>query len=149
MWILSIVPTILLSWVINALLLAGIVGTLGGFFIKFIPLVNTYRLQIQIISVVLLTFGVYLKGGYDTEIKWRARVEEAEARVFVAEKKAEVANSQIKTNVVEKIKVVKEQQIVYRDRIIASADKINQHCVIIPDAINILNQAAKQQGTSK
>ena len=149
MWILSIVPTALLSWVISTFLLTGIVGTLAGFFIKFIPLVNTHRLQIQVISVILLTFGVYLKGGYDTEIKWRDRVVEAEAKVLIAEQKAEAANAQIKTNVIEKIKVVKEQQIVYRDRIVASADKMDQQCVVIPEALNILNQAAKPPSVSK
>jgi len=149
MFLLSIFPTALLSWVINALLVAGIVGTIAGFFVKFIPFVNTYRLQVQIIGVILITLGVYMKGSYDTEIVWRLRVAEAEQKVKIAEQKAAEANAQIKVEVVEKIKVVKEQQIVYRDRINTVAQKIDQQCVITPEVLDILNQAAKTPEVSK
>ena len=149
MFLLSIFPTWLLSWVINALLVAGIVGTIAGFFVKFIPFVNTYRLQVQIIGVILITLGVYMKGSYDTEITWRARVAEAEQKVKIAEQKAAEANAQIKVEVVEKIKIVKEQQIVYRDRIKTVAEKIDQQCVITPEVLDILNQAAKTPEVSK
>lgn len=149
MLLLSIVPTSLLIWVINAVLLAGIVGTIAGFFIKFIPFVNTYRLPVQIISIILLVVGVYWKGGYGVEMEWRARVAEAEEKVKIAEQKAVEANAQIKTKIVEKIKVVKEQQIVYKDRIVEVAKKMDDQCVIAPEALDILNQAAKTPGEGK
>ena len=149
MFLLSIIPTALLGWVINTILLVGVVGTIVGFFVKFIPYVNTHRLQIQIISVIIIAFGVYLKGGYDTEIKWRDRVAEAELKVQIAEQKAAEANENIKTEIVEKIKVVKEEKIVYRDRIVQASDKIDSQCTIDSEVIEILNQAAKTPGAKK
>lgn len=149
MFLLSIIPTALLGWVINTILLVGVVGTIVGFFVKFIPYVNTHRLQIQIISVIIIAFGVYLKGGYDTEIKWRDRVAEAELKVQIAEQKAAEANENIKTEIVEKIKVVKEEKIVYRDRIVQASDKIDRQCTIDSEVIEILNQAAKTPGAKK
>lgn len=149
MFLLSIIPTALLSWVINAVLLAGIVGTIAGFFVKFIPFVNTYRTQVQIVGVILIILGVYMKGSYDTEMTWRGRVAEAEEKVRIAEQKAAEANAKIKVEVVEKIKVVKEQQIVYRDRINTVAQQIDQQCVITPEVLDILNQAAKTPEVSK
>lgn len=149
MLLLSIIPTSLLIWVINIVLLAGIVGTIAGFFIKFIPFVNTYRLPVQIISIVLLVVGVYWKGGYGVEMEWRSRVAEAEEKVRIAEQQAAEANANIKTKIVEKIKVVKEQQVIYKDRIVASADKMDQKCEVIPEALDILNQAAKTPGEGK
>jgi len=149
MFLLSIIPTALLGWVINTILIVGVVGTLVGFFIKIIPFVNTYRLYVQIAGIILIALGVYLKGGYETEMKWRDRVTEAEEKVRIAEQKAAEANAQIKIEVVEKIKVVKEKQIVYRDRINASAEKIDQQCVIIPEVLDILNQAAKTPKVTK
>jgi hypothetical protein len=149
MLLLSIIPTSLLIWVINAVLLVGIVGTIAGFFIKFIPLVNTYRLLIQIVSIVLLVIGVYWKGGYGVELEWRARVAQAEEKVRIAEQRAAEANAEIKIKVVEKIKIVKEQQLVYRDRIIEKEKIIDAECKVAPEALDILNQAAKTPGESK
>lgn len=84
-----------------------------------------------------------MKGSYNTEVVWRSRVAEAEEKVRVAEQKAAEANAQIKVEVVEKIKVVREQQLVYRDRINTVSQQIDQQCVINPEVLNILNQAAK------
>jgi hypothetical protein len=70
------------------------------------------------------------------------RVQELEAKVAAAEKAAAEANGKVETVYVDRVKVVKEIQYVTKTRIDRSAAKIDQNCVIGPEAIEILNQAA-------
>ena len=109
----------------------------------FIPFVNQYRLPVQIASVILLVLGVYFKGGYATEMAWRDKVKAAEERAALAEKQAEEANGKIQTQIVEKVKVVKENTVVYRDRIKEVEKQIDAKCEVAPEAVDIHNAAAR------
>jgi hypothetical protein len=68
MWILHLLPDALIAWIVNTILIAGAVITVAGFFVRFIPVVNTYRVPVQIAGILLLTAGVYFEGGYTTEM---------------------------------------------------------------------------------
>jgi hypothetical protein len=142
-WMISLIPDSILIWFINIILLAGLVGTLAGFFIKFIPFINQYRYPIQIISIILLVGGVYFKGGYSTEMAWREKLRIAEEKARIAEAQAVEANNKINTKIVEKVKVVKENTVVYRDRIKEVEKLIDKECKVAPEAIDIHNAAAK------
>jgi hypothetical protein len=103
---------------------------------------------LQILSIILLVGGVYFKGGYSTETEWRARVAEMEQKVAEAEAKSQQTNTVIKTKIVNKIKTVKEYQIVYQDRIKEVEKIIDAECKVAPEAITILNDAARlRKGT--
>lgn len=144
-WMFSLIPDSLLLWFVNILLFAGLVGTVAGFFIKFIPFVNTYRLPVQIVSIVLLVAGVYFKGGYATEMAWRDKIKAAEERAAIAEEKAKETNVKIQTKIVEKIKVVKQIQIVNQERIVKEKEYIDKDCRVPQVAVDIHNDAAKNR----
>lgn len=153
MWILSLIPDAMLAWVVNSILIAGVVGFLASFFfgyvVRWLPAIAPYHLLIQVISIILLVSGVYFKGGYSVEMSWRARTAELEAKVAVAEQKSKDANEQIKTVVVEKIKVVKDTKVVIQEKLKTVEVKIDANCKVIPDAINILNESANNPGVKK
>lgn len=150
---LSLIPDAFLAWVINTILITGIIGFAVSFFfgfvVRWLPAITPYHLLIQIVSIILLVSGVYFKGGYSVEMSWRERTAELEAKVAVAEKKSQQANEQIKTVVVEKIKVVKDTQIVIQEKLKTVEVKIDSQCKIDPSAINILNEAASNPGVKK
>lgn len=141
MWLLHLLPTSFLLWVVNTVLYVGIATTIAGFFITFIPFVNRYRLPTQIIGVIILTAGVYFKGGYSVETEWRSRVAEVEKKVAVAEEKAKKASSKIQIKIVEKIKIVKQN--VEKTKIIIQKEKaeINRECKLNDVAIDVYNQS--------
>jgi hypothetical protein len=153
MWMLSFIPDSFLIWVINIVILAGLGGivvtTLFKFFIKFMPWLIPYRTLAQVVSLVLLISGIYLRGGYDTEMNWRAKVEEAEAKVAIAEAKSKETNTQIKTVYVDRIKVVKDTKVVIQERIKNIEVKIDSQCRVVPEAIDVLNDAARKPGVKK
>ena len=147
---LSLIPDAMLAWVVNTILIAGIIGFTASFFfgyvVRWLPSIAPYHLLIQIISIVLLVSGVYFKGSYSVEMSWRARVAEMEAKVAIAEQKSKEANTQIQTVYVDRVKVVKEKQIVIQEKLKTVEVKIDANCKVVPEAINILNEAA---GTNK
>jgi len=151
---LSFVPDSLLLWLVNTILIVGAIGSFLSFFVlhkilnKF-PALAPYHLLIQIVSIVLLVAGVYLKGGYGVEMAWRERVADLEAKIKVAEAKSEQANVDLAAKQKEKVKVVKEVQVVIKEKIVQVAGKIDAECKVDPDAITIINDAAKNQVRTK
>lgn len=93
--------------------------------------------------------GVYLKGGYSVEMEWRAKVKEVEEKVAVVEQKSQEANVVVQKVYVDKIKVVRDTKIVVQEKIVEVEKIIDAECKVAPEALDILNQAAKNPGASK
>ena len=145
MWFLHFIPDSFLIWIVNITCIVGLVATVGGFFLGWVPFVNRYKTPLQIIGIVLLTVGVYWKGGYSTEMEWRARVAEVEAKVKVAEAKAKQANSHVQTKIVTKIVKIKEKQQVVKERIQQNKAVINRECKLSDEAISIYNSSITKE----
>ena len=151
MWILHLLPDSAIAWIVNIILIAGAVTTVAGFFVKFIPFVNTYRIPVQIAGILLLTVGVYFEGGYSTEIAWRERVREVEAKVAEAEKKSHETTVEVVTKFVKRTQIVREkgQDIVtYIDREVVKNQeviKFIENCPIPEVIVNTHNAAARNQ----
>lgn len=148
MWILHLLPDALIAWVVNMILIAGAVTTAAGFFVRFIPFVNTYRIPVQIAGILLLTTGVYFEGGYTTEMAWRERVREVEAKLQVAETRSAEVNAEIVTRVVTQTRIVRERGndiVRYVDREVVKNQeviKFVENCPIPEIIVNTHNAAA-------
>lgn len=147
MWLLHFFPDSLLAWFVNTVLILGIIGFTASFFFgyvaRYVPQLIPYRMIIQIASIVLLVAGVYFKGGQAAEMQWRERVRELEAKVAVAEQQSKEANEQLNTKVKEKVKVVKETQVVVQEKIKTVQVQIDSQCKITAETLDVLNEAAK------
>ena len=108
MWLLHLLPDSLILYITYAMLAVGLAGIILGFFLGKIPFVSQYRLPIQIVSIILFCSGLYWYGGYSTEMMWRERVAEMEAKVAEAEKKSQAANAEIQQRIVERTKLIKQ-----------------------------------------
>ncbi len=150
MWFLSFVPDSLLAWIVNTVFVVGAIGSFLSFFVlhrilnKF-PALAPYHLLIQIVSAVLLVVGIYWKGGYGVEMEWREKLRIAEEKARIAEQQAAELNTKLDAEIKKKQKVVKENTIIYRDRIKEVAKVIDNQCVVAPEAIDIHNAAAKNR----
>jgi len=112
--------------------------------LDLVPIIDTINNAVaaRFAATAVLMLSIWMAGGIANEDKWKARVQELEAKVAAAEKSAVEANSKIETVYVDRVEVVKEIQYVTKSRIDQSADKIDRNCVIDSEAISILNQAA-------
>jgi hypothetical protein len=115
-----------------------------GFILRFKFLEN-WRLILQVIGVMALGAGLYMKGGYEVEMEWRNRVAEMEAKVAAAEAKSKETNTVIQERVVTKIKRVKEVQVKNKEVIKQVEKIINAECTVPKEAIDILNAAARNE----
>ena len=146
MWILSILP----DAAIHIIFGLGILGTIAGFVLGFIPLVKTYQLAIQVISILVLVFGVYLEGGLADYKEWELRVKEMEAKIAQSETKSAEKNIEIQEKIVEKTRVIREKGrdiIQYIDKEVIKKEEVIKYienCPVPKDVIDTLNKAAEK-----
>jgi len=143
MWLLHLLPTSLILWIVNIAMIVGLLGILVSFFVKFIPFINIYRTPIQIVSIIIFCSGIYWYGGYTTEMIWRDEVAKLEEKVAEAEKQSVKTNTVIKKVYVDRVKIVKQDVVVVQEKIREVEKLIDKDCRVAPEAIQLLNQAAK------
>ena len=148
-WMIDLIPDAMLNWVYWLIIAVGVTGVLAGWIGKWIPFYGNYVKILQPVGIVLLVLGVWLRGGYDVEMSWRAKVAEAEARVAAAQQKSQETNTVIEQKIVEKTKVIKgktEYITQYLDREVVKKEEIIKYieqCPVPKEIIDIHNQAAE------
>jgi hypothetical protein len=142
-WIFSLIPDAILNWVYWAIIAIGLTGMFAGWFGKFIPMYGKYVGILKPVGIILVILGVWLRGGYDTEMAWRAKVAEAEAKVAKAEAASQEVNTKLETERKKKAKVRTEYITTVKERIVKETQVIDAECKVAPEAISILNDAAK------
>ncbi len=145
MWVLSVLP----EAIIHTIFGIGVFGVIAGFVLGFIPFIKAYKLAIQVISILLLVFGVYLEGGLADYKEWELKVKEMEAQVAEAKAKGAEKNVEIQEKIVEKTKVVREKGqtiIKYVDREVVKNEEVIKYieqCPTVPSIIiEQMNKAA-------
>lgn len=145
MWILSILP----DAAIHIIFGLGILGTIAGFVLGFIPFIKAYRLAIQVIGLIVLVFGVYLEGGLADYKEWELKVAEMQAKLAQAETKSSEKNIEIQEKIVEKTKIVREKGrdiIKYVDREVIKDNEVIKYVEQCPNVpaivIEQMNKAA-------
>jgi hypothetical protein len=121
MWILKFLP----DWIFYAILVAGLLGLLLTYVMKFIPFVYIYRTPIQVGSILAIVIGTYMAGAISNEEAWQARVKEMEDRVAAATVQSNEENVKIVEKLVKKTEYItrRGQDIVqYVDREIVKYD---------------------------
>jgi hypothetical protein len=95
MWQITYMLSLLPDWFWTLVLIAGILGVLAAWVLKFIPFVSTYRLPIQVGSILLLLVGVYFQGVIANEAKYKAEHERLSALIAKQEAEFKVINAEL------------------------------------------------------
>lgn len=138
MWILTILP----DWAIHTIFSLGVLGVILGFVLGFIPFISRYKLPIQIISLLVVSLGIYLEGGLANNKEWLLKVAEMEKKVAEAQVKSEKVNTEIITKVVTKDKIIREKGDEVVKYIEKEVVKVNNICPAIPKPAIIAHDAA-------
>ena len=147
MWLMNFLP----NWIFHAILLAGVLGLIASLVLKFIPFINTYKLPVQVLSILLIVTGVWFEGAISNQAEWEARVAEMQVKVAEAEAKSSEANVKIVTKIVKKTKRIREKGdaiISYIDREVVKNNeviKFVENCPIPDIIIKTHNAAALNQ----
>lgn len=148
MWLLHFLPDSFIQFIVHTILIAGVVGCFLFFFVinrllRWFPPLSKYVTLAQIASAVLLAAGVYFEGGYSTEMQWRERVREMEAKVAQAEQESKEANDKLDKKSADKVKVIQGKQIIVKQYIDREVAKYNDQCNIPKPFIDAHNQSAE------
>jgi hypothetical protein len=146
MWLIHFFPSDWLLIIINGLFWIGIISFFVCFFLiskltNRIPAISSHYLTLQIISSLLLVAGIYYKGGYAIEMKWRSKVETLEREIKIANAKSKEKNVEIVTVYKDKIKIVKQTVTQIKNEIEEKKNDINEGCILTPTAIEMYNKA--------
>ena len=147
MWLMNFLP----DWIFHAILLAGVLGLLASFVLKFIPVISTYKLPIQAAAILLIVVGVWFEGAMSNQAEWEARVAEMQVKVAKAEAKSQEENIKIVTKTVKKLELVRtrgDDIINYVDREVVKDKeviKFVENCPIPQIIVNTHNAAALNQ----
>jgi len=111
-WILHFLPDGFLEFIINSILVVGFIMTILSIFVinkllLWFPAIAGYYRILQAVSVAVFLAGVYLKGGYSTEMHWRERVAEMQKQVDEAHTRSMAANNVIVEDTRAKVKYLK------------------------------------------
>lgn len=148
MWLLHFFSDGFIEFIVHTVLVLGIVGTVLTFgvlnrVLLLMPFLAPYYQALRAISVIFLISGIYLEGGYSTEMAWRERVREMEARVAAAEAESQEANSKLEKKSQEKIKVIQGRQVIVKQYIDREVTKYDNQCVIPEAFVKAHNQSAE------
>ena len=105
MWILDWLP----FWVFHLTVLVGLAGLASSLVLKFVPFISTYQLPIQVASIAVLVFGVYMEGGIATQEKWEAKVAEVKLEMAKKETASAEVTTKVVTKYINKVQIVKEK----------------------------------------
>ena len=142
MWLLSFLPDNYLHMAVFAILVTGGILYLVGLLLNLYPPSYPYREPVRIISTVLMIAGVYGYGSYDTEMHWRLKVAEVQAKLDAAEAKSNSVNAQVQTKIVVQKQIIHDRQVVVQKEIQTVEKRIDEECKLDPVIPKILNDAA-------
>lgn len=140
MWILRWLP----DWLFYVILLAGVVGYLATYLLKFIPIpfIYMYKNPIQLGSVALIVFGTFMSGAIYDNNAWEERVRELEAKMKVAEQQSIEANDKINQKTDNQKEKIVERQVVLKQFVDREIVKYDGNCVIPQEFIDAVNRSS-------
>ena len=143
LWFIQLIPTSWLEFAALMILIVGAVMFFAGYIFKYTPFVKQYNFPLRVIGFILLLAGAYFNGGLGVEMEYRARIEEMQKRVELAEEESRKANSQIERVIEQQTVVVKEDTAETLAEIERLKAEINANCELTPEMIILYNKGVE------
>ena len=144
-WMWSLIPTSVITWIVNGLIVVGVVGVCASWVAKWIPFVNTYRGPVQLVGIICLVLGVYFKGGADVEMRWRTQALELQAKADKAAEESREANKKLSAEIKKNQQLTKEVKNAVKAGIKANAKQMDSQCTVDSVAIELHNRSSLNQ----
>ena len=137
-WILTLLPELL----IHAILAVGLIALFVATFVGKIPLINQYKLPIQIVALLLTITGVYFEGALGYKNSVALEVAELKRKLAEAEVKSQKTNTEIVEKIVKDTEVIRMKGETITEYVDREVSVYNNKCEIPAEVINAHNAAA-------
>ena len=112
-----------------------------------LPILWQYQMPFRIAGIVLLTAGVYFRGGYSVEMTWRERVAEVEAQLKEAEQRSNELNDQLSDLAKKKTQIIRGRTEYITQYIDQNLKRYDNQCRIPQEFVKAHNDAARKPNT--
>ena len=143
LWFIQLIPTSWLEFAALMILIVGAVMFFAGHIFKYTPFVKQYNFPLRVIGFILLLAGAYFNGGLGVEMEYRARIEEMQKRVELAEEESRQANSQIERVIEQQTVVIQQDTAETLAEIERLKAEINANCELTPEMIILYNRGVE------
>lgn len=143
-WIIGKIPATV--WLMMAI--GGSVLFLAGGILGRLPQFKAYAVFIKPVGIILAILGIYMYGGASIIDHYQKMIAEYEQKIKVAEEKSVAVNTVIEERIRYETQIIRDNQIVYQDRIIEVATEVDGQCKVHPEIVEILNNAAENPLTN-
>jgi hypothetical protein len=128
---------------VHILVVICMIGFIASYFIKNIPFITQYNLPLRIGCLILFVVGVFFEGTIYNEKVWKQRVLVLEEKVKVSQIQSDNANKELQKLLDNNKQELQEAQIALQERIARKSEVLDSACIVSPEAISILNDAAR------
>lgn len=143
MWIIEFLP----EAAIHIIFSIGVIGIIVGLIAGFISSIKQYKLIIQIVSVLMLSLGLFLEGGLADTKEWQLKILELQVRVKESETASAQENARTQDKTIAKTESVREKTrevIKYVNRDIVKREEVVKYverCALPQDVVDAHNRA--------
>lgn len=151
-WLITNLILAIPAWAWISLTAVGLFAYVAAGFLDRVPSINIQAEIVRLLGIIAMVIGVFMWGGSGVASIYKAQIEEQKEKVRIAEAKSQKVNIVIEEKIVEKVKYVKQKQLVvyqYIDREIVKYDTKfmpGGTCEIPKEFIKSLNDAALTGG---
>ena len=138
MWLLSWLP----DFIIHLMVIAGVLGIIASWFFGFVPFISQYKLPIQIISIIVLVFGIWTEGANSNNNTWLLKVKELEVKLAKAETQSAQVNTVLVEKILEKDRIIKDKQNELKNAINKYA---TDECKLSNAAVSLYNSSSQNE----
>ena len=141
-WMIGLLP----AWVFQFMTLSGVVLLLASRFLNNIAVIKQHSLPAYLAGMAITATGLYYSGVRSSNEVWEQKIAAVKEQIKLAENKSQEVNTVIQTQVVEKVKVVKER--VYVNKQINAntvAHQVDSKCIVPESAVVLINSASQNE----
>lgn len=131
------------------MIIAGFLLYLAVKLARFLPVLQAQKLLAEIIALVLLAMGFYLKGIQVDREELRNQARQAIERAEAAEQATAEANQKLQDLARQRSRVIRDNRVIVQEKIKEVERIINRECVVAPVVIDLHNQAARTPGAKQ
>jgi len=140
-WMIGLLP----DWVFQIATSFGIILLIASQFLKHIPFISQYNLPAYVLGVIITIAGVYYEGMRSSTELWQAKIKVIEDQVKVAENKSREVNTVIETQIVERVKIVKDTKNANKETAKLIARQLDSKCVVPESTVMLINSASQNE----
>ena len=140
-WLVNFLP----EWVFHIVIFLGISSLIASAILKKLPALYTYSFISYLTGLFLIVSGVWFEGALNEKTNWEEKVKELETKVQVAEARSQQVNTIIETQLVERVKIVKDTKNANKETAKLIARQLDDRCVVPESTVVLINSASQNE----